>query len=316
MNNFHIEKLYENKYPIWDIVVDNSKNGSFLHKINFFTYHIDRFLDESVIIYKKNKPVAIFPCNAQNNNIISHSGLTYAGLIFIPDLHASDIIYIFQHLSEYYKDKKYSKIIYKAVPYIFSKFPAEEDLYALFRLKAKIVRRDISSVIFQENQLKLSDSRKSTIKKAIKNKLVLSPNENLEAFYNILSSVLQKFNVTPTHSLQELLLLKSRFPENIKCFTIINCENEVIAGTIIFDFGRVVHTQYMASSEKGRETGALDYLLSELIFNIYKNKKYFSFGISTENSGLVLNNGLISQKEGFGARGICHDFYEWDLNND
>lgn len=50
-----------------------------------------------------------------------------------------------------------------------------------------------------------------------------------------------------------------------------------------------------------------------LINEYYQSKKYFDFGISTENKGIYLNKGLISFKEGFGARGVVHDFYEVDI---
>jgi len=73
--------------------------------------------------------------------------------------------------------------------------------------------------------------------------------------------------------------------------------------------------QYLACSPFGREVGALDYLLDVLVGEIYIDKKYFDFGISTENDGRKLNEGLIAQKEGFGARGFVHDFYKWDLRN-
>ena len=69
----------------------------------------------------------------------------------------------------------------------------------------------------------------------------------------------------------------------------------------------------MANSEVGREIGALDLLLDYLIKNIYKDKKYFDFGISNEDAGRYLNTGLIAQKEGFGARAVVHDFYELEI---
>ena len=53
----------------------------------------------------------------------------------------------------------------------------------------------------------------------------------------------------------------------------------------------------------------LDYLINEL----YTNFRYFSFGVSTEKNGRFLNEGLIHQKEMFGARSVVHDFYEVDL---
>jgi hypothetical protein len=123
---------------------------------------------------------------------------------------------------------------------------------------------------------------------------------------------LRKFGANPVHSLAELCLLKSRFPENIRLFgTVIG--GQLAAGALVYDCGHIVHTQYLASSDAGRQVGALDFLLLTLIEKYFSDKRYFSFGISTEDSGRLLNAGLISQKEGFGGRGIVHDFYEWVL---
>jgi hypothetical protein len=90
-------------------------------------------------------------------------------------------------------------------------------------------------------------------------------------------------------------------------------EDALLAGVLVYDFGSVVHTQYMAASEEGRRLDALSFLLAELIGGIYADRAYFSFGISTEQEGRVLNGGLIAQKEYFGARAVVHDFYEWQL---
>jgi uncharacterized protein YqgC (DUF456 family) len=87
----------------------------------------------------------------------------------------------------------------------------------------------------------------------------------------------------------------------------------LLAGTLLYDFGRVVHTQYLACSEQGRRVDALSLLLAELIEDRYAQRAYFSLGISTEQQGQVLNDGLVTQKERFGARGVVHDFYAWDL---
>jgi hypothetical protein len=86
-----------------------------------------------------------------------------------------------------------------------------------------------------------------------------------------------------------------------------------LAGALVYDFGRVVHTQYLAASEDGRQLDALSFLLAALIGSTYAGRQYFSFGVSTEQAGTVLNSGLVAQKEYFGARGIAHDFYEWPL---
>jgi hypothetical protein len=59
--------------------------------------------------------------------------------------------------------------------------------------------------------------------------------------------------------------------------------------------------------------GAPDLLLDYLITEHHPTKRYFDFGISTEQGGLHLNTGLTSNKEGFGARAILYDVYEMTL---
>jgi hypothetical protein len=116
----------------------------------------------------------------------------------------------------------------------------------------------------------------------------------------------------PTHSLAELRLLQERFPHEIVLHEARH-DGELLAGVLIYDLGRAVHTQYLAVSEQGRQCGALDMLLASLIDDTYASRAYFSFGISTEQAGQVLNSGLVAQKERFGARAVVHDFYEWAL---
>ena len=71
-----------------------------------------------------------------------------------------------------------------------------------------------------------------------------------------------------------------------------------------------MHTQYLANSAAGREVAALDLVIDQLITGAFREFRYFSFGVSTEGNGKYLNSGLISQKEGFGARAVVHDVYE------
>jgi lipid II:glycine glycyltransferase (peptidoglycan interpeptide bridge formation enzyme) len=101
-----------------------------------------------------------------------------------------------------------------------------------------------------------------------------------------------------------------RFPQNIKLYVTKNSDNKVIAGTLLFITDMVIHSQYIASSDEGREKGALDMLFNYLIKENNGTHKYFDFGISSIEGGNILNEGLIFQKEGFGGRGVCYDKYE------
>lgn len=296
----------------WDYVVEHSKNGNFIHLAQYFRYHEARFNDVSVLIYKKKRVVAIFPANIFDTTIFSHSGLTYAGIIFLKDVGCKAMLDIFDALKAHYKDLGAVDLVYKCIPSVFTRYPAEEDLYALFRNNAKLFRRDVSSVIEIARAPKLSDSRKCVIKKAEKNAVTFSSSVSTADFHALLSKVLERFDSKPVHSLSEIELLMSRFPENIKVFGAV-LEGQLLAAAMVFDFGHIVHTQYLAASDAGRQVGALDFVLNNLISDVYGNRQYFSFGISTEDGGQVLNEGLVSQKEGFGARAVVHDFYRMEL---
>lgn len=312
MNSFEITRYTVEQRTIWDDVVRKSKNGNFLHQRDYMEYHAHRFDEQSVIIFKQGKPIAVFPCNRVDNKIVSHGGLTYGGLIYGNNLHAAAVLEIFHAIAEYYRQGNIQSILYKAIPHLFHKYPAEEDLYALHRLGARVCRRDISSAIRLDSRIKFSDSRKCTIRKSAKLGVEIREGDFFAEYHKLLAQVVAKFGSEPVHTLEELELLKSRLPDNIRLFGAFNGE-QLLAGTIIYDFGHVVHTQYLASSDEGREIGALDFVLARLIEDTFASRQYFSFGISTEQDGKYLNEGLIFQKEGFGARGVVNDFYKWDL---
>jgi len=296
----------------WDALVDKAKNATFLHYRDYVDYHADRFVDHSILIFKSGKVIAAFPCNVVEDKVYSHGGLTYGGLLYGKDVHAATVLEIFEGLGNYFRENGKRKILYKVVPQIFHTYPADEDLYALTRVGASLVRRDLSSVIELAHRPKLSDSRKSTARKAEKAGAVAVELNDFHEFHALLAQVLSKFGAAPVHSVGELELLKARFPERIRLFgTLI--DGRLYAACLVYDCGHVVHTQYLASSDEGRQIGALDYLLLNLIEKYFSDKKFLSFGISTEQQGRFLNTGLIAQKEGFGGRGIVHDFYEWIL---
>ncbi|WP_261791658.1 GNAT family N-acetyltransferase [Campylobacter lanienae] len=280
---------------------------------NYMDYHSDRFKDNSLIFYEDEKPIALLPCNMSQNTLYSHQGLTFGGFIVDENMKQNKMLECFEILKEYMKKNNFKKFIYKSTPYIYHKIPAQEDLYALFRNNAKLFRIDCSTTIDLQNILKMSDLRKRCIKKAQNNKVEITLSEDFEAFVMLLNSVLQKqHGVNAVHSAEELKLLYSRFPQNIKLF-VAKFNKEIIAATLLFIYDDLVHTQYLAANEKAREIGALDLLIKTLMDEFAKSKKYFDFGISTENGGQFLNQGLISQKEGFGGRTIVHNIFEVNI---
>lgn len=307
LSDIYLVPYLKKNINIWNNLVLNSRNGNFLHHQDYLSYHANRFNNQSLIIFKRNRPIAVFPANRINDCIISHSGLTYGGLIYGNEVRFSEVFSIIQKLGEYFRSLGCRSLLYKAIPSIFHRYPAQEDLYALWRLGARIVRRDLSNVVQLDKPIVWSKSRINNIRKAQKIGLSIRDFDFVEDFHSLLVETLSKHRVTPVHSLNELQLLKSRFPDSIRFFGAFSGDR-LVASALIYDFGKLVHSQYLASSEHGRSVGALDYLLAHLLTEIFSHKRYFSFGISTDNQGHDLNEGLLFQKESFGGRAVVHVF--------
>lgn len=296
----------------WNKFVLNSKNALFFHHRNFLNYHQHLFTDHSLLFIKKGKLIALLPATEKNEIITSHGGITFAGLLMNYDIKTTEVKEVFHLIINYYKVKGFEKLIYKVIPSIFHNYPAQEDLYVLFLNKANIYRRDISSAVYLPGKLKFSETKRQMVRKCADAGMIVKENTDFTAYWDLLTEVVSKHDAKPVHTLDEISLLHNRFPEHIKLFEAVN-ENKLLAGIVIFDFGNVVHTQYMANSDEGRKTGALDFINHYLIHEAYTSRQYLNFGISTENNGFILNEGLIHQKETMGARGITYDFYELNL---
>lgn len=311
---FEIRRYTQNKETEWNDFIRKSRQGTFLFNRQYMDYHRDIFEDFSIMVYQKNRLVALLPANIKNSTLYSHQGLTYGGLISSKDNTAALTCDIFKSINAFLKKHSVNTVIYKAIPWIYHLLPSEEDIYALTDIcKARLIDRDISSTIFLDNRIKFAESRKSGIRKAKRMQLTVCKDNSLKEFWIILDhNLYNKYKVHPVHTLAEMELLKSRFPENIYLY-IVKDKSEILGGTLLYITGQVVHTQYISASEKGKACGALDLLFDHLINKTYWKQKYFDFGKSTSGNDCTLNESLIFQKEGFGGRGICYDTYKWNL---
>jgi len=308
-----IIKYKEEYKEIWDNHVRQSKNGTFLLCRDFIEYHGNRFIDHSLLFFGKEKLLAVLPGHITYNTFYSHAGLTYGGFVLSSTAHAVEVMDIFSSFLKYLREKGIEKLIYKAIPHIYHKYPSEEDLYALFRYGAKLHARSISSSIFMEERLPYSTLRSRGINKAHKNNLQVSESTDFSSFWRILDNNLyKKYSTHPVHTLEEINHLKEKFPDEIKLYAVTDNDNQVVGGCVVFITSTVIHIQYVAANESGMEKGAIDMLVNHII-KIYSHKRYFDYGISTESGGTYLNENLIAQKEGFGARGTVYDIYSIDL---
>ncbi|HEY6144132.1 MAG TPA: GNAT family N-acetyltransferase [Flavobacterium sp.] len=316
MKSYTIKRYEPKDYDSWNAFIGQAKNATFLFHRDFMEYHKDRFQDYSLIVLDGEKWVAVLSANIVANEVFSHQGLTYGGLVYNEKLKLASVIAIFKSVLSFLNENNIQKLQLKLIPSIYHQKPAEELNYALFLTEAQLIRRDAMSVIDLAKKMVIASGRKEGILKGKRNNLQIKEVDDFELFWNaiLIPNLAQKYQAKPVHSLEEITQLKSLFPEKIRQFNVY--ENDVIvAGTTIFESATVAHSQYISGKDDKNGLGGLDLLYHYLITDIFKNKRFFDFGTSNENQGRQLNNGLSFWKESFGASTIVHDFYEVETSN-
>ena len=299
---------------IWDEFCLNSVNATLLHTRRFLSYHGTRLNDCSIMIYSDGVLVGLLSASESPLDpsvVVSHPGATYGGVIHQSKLRGKLMIEAFSLIREYYAALGYVALHYKAIPYIYATLPSQDDIYALFRLNAQRIRCELSSTIDLNNRGLVSKRRQRSLKKS-KNLVELSTNQDLlPDFWNILSDNLErKHSAKPVHSLEEMAVLKQRFPSEI--FIRCGLLNGIVhCGVLFFKSSFVWHAQYIAASESAYQVSALDMVFDSSIIEAKKyNARYFDFGTSNEQSGLVLNDSLYRFKTEFGGGGVAYECYE------
>lgn len=194
----------------WNNFVENSKQGTFLFNRSYMDYHADRFHDCSLMVYRKDRLYALLPANRVDTTLYSHQGLTYGGLITNAEATAVGVCEAFLEINKYLYGIGIQHVLYKCMPWIYHRIPAEEDLYALFHVcKARLIHRYIASTIDQTNPIKWRKDRQHGVKSALKEGLIIErKSKDLDLFWDILTNNLQAtYHAKPVHTLEEMTLL-------------------------------------------------------------------------------------------------------------
>ncbi len=317
--NVTVRRYREEDAELWDTLTAESWNGTFLHQRRFLAYHGERFQDLSLVVEDdRGRIVGVFPAArdpGRTDIVVSHPGLSYGGLVHNGTLRGAVMLEVLQSISGMYREMDLRYLRYKAVPSIYHVVPSADDLYALFRLGAVRYRCDLSAAVDLDSRGKPSKLRLRNLGKArgAGVRVAFGP-RYLEPFWAVLEENLRtKHHTRPVHTLEEITFLQSRFPEQIRCI-VGTVGHRVVAGVVLFNSPRVAHVQYSASTAAGNSVGAstmvMDFATGQ---SADLGARYFDFGISNEQEGRILNEGLYRFKTSFGAGGIVHEFYEVEL---
>jgi hypothetical protein len=301
----------------WDALCAQAVNASLLHTRRFLSYHGERIRDRSMLLLEDGRLAAVLPAGESPSDptlVSSHPGATFGGVVHQGRLRGNRMIEALQACVLHLSGLGYRRLHYKPVPHIYQAVPAQDDLYALFRLGATRFRCDLACTIDLAHRGEVSERRRRGLKKALKVVELSAAPELLEQLWTVLAANLaRKHDAAPVHTLAELAELRGRFPGAI----VVRCAliaGKVEAGVVFFNTPGVWHAQYIAASEAANEVSALDAVFDAAIDEARRGgARWFDFGTSNEQAGQVLNDGLYRFKSEFGGGGVAYEHYELSL---
>lgn len=299
----------------WNRLVRDSRNATFLLDRDYMDYHSDRFPDRSLMLRDDHgRLVAALPATASGTVIHSHRGLTYGG--WIMDRRHSPMAVMLRGwtlMTGMLRDEGFTELIYKTIPYIYHRYPSDEEQYLIFRAGGRLIESNLSAAVDLTAPVAFDSNASRGAAYATRNGVTVAESSDFNGFWEILSQLLHdRYDTLPVHTAGEIAMLASRFPDNIRLYT-ATCDGAIVAGTVIFMTDTVAHAQYIAASPDGKRLKALPLLFSWIMENCCAGRRYFDFGTSNEDHGRYLNEGLIRQKNGMGGRGVAYNVYSIPL---
>ena len=315
MTKFTVKKYDQNDYKIWNDFIAQAKNATFLFHRDFMEYHKDRFEDFSLLVYQDEKLISILPANKVANAIYSHQGLTYGGLVSIAKVKGEKVEAVLDVVLSFLKENSFETFYYKPIPNFYFPEGNNEIDFFLFKRGAVLDRKEMNLAVNLELSLQISKSKLKHFRRIEDLDLDIMEEEDFNPFWEKILEprLLEKFNVKPVHTKEEILFLKQNFHENIRQYSVYQ-NDEIIAGITIFETENVVKSQYGATSKKGEEVRALDFLFINLIEKYKRNgKRFFDMGIVNEENESGYHSGLLKQKEELGCTVYNQDFYKIEI---
>jgi len=308
----------------WDEFVESSNNGTLFHTRKFLNYHPeDRFIDHDLIFEKKTHIISVLPATIQKKDgeqiLISHPGASVGSCVISEKLSFAESLEIVESLSNYAQANKIDRIRLIQPPIIYHRHLSHYMDFAFKNGGYSYVHRELSSYLHLENTIednlsKFKPTHRTALRKAEKLGVKVRLSDDFETFYPILQNNLSiRHNVSPTHTLLELLRLKKLSPDKIHLFGAY-MGNEMIAGVVNFIVNpKVVLVFYISHKQGYTDHRSLNLLIYEIIkWSLRKQLKILDFGIFTVNE--TPNMGLARFKENFGAIGIFRDTIELNLS--
>lgn len=278
-------------------------------------YHAERFIDYSLLCYKDQNLVAICPAHKVGEELKSHLGLTYGGVLWSSDVNFIESIELANALKKFIRGEGFITFGIKGIPEFYLNQELKNMSIKLYSGSTLDGFESVFAIDYSQ-QLSIHKTKLKHYRKGHEKGFRIECTSNFSTFWNevLIPRLQSKHGVKPVHSLEEIELLASRFPAKILQYN-IRLGSHILAGITVFDKGEVIKSQYGATTKQGEKYRALEYLFLHLIYKYQaEGRSYFSMGTAGDRRFPEgINPGLKKQKEELGCSEYRQQFYTFRL---
>lgn len=288
----------------WDDHVRRARNGHFMFTRRYLEYHGDRFQDASLMALRDRQLVAVLPAHRVETSLVSHAGLPFAGWITHPRLRMRWMQAIFAALMEWMSEQGITTLVYKAIPHIYHRIPAEEDRYVLAQFGARCSELKVTAA----RNLGGPDTRNPTSRRCIRHArqagITVRQWDDIEQFHAMHARWLaERHGAKPLHTLDEARLLAERFPHEIRIYAAFQGDQAITAQRLYIS-ETVLRLQSLAETPLGRRLAANVVLQAWFDENHAFRGRWLDLGTSMDPVTGELAGSLFDYKESVGGRAV------------
>ncbi len=308
----------------WDAFVRTARNGTIFHTRRFLSYHPEgRFHDASVILMDGEKILGLLPAamrdEAGKKMLVAHPGASYGGLVLSSDASVEETGAMLDAVLGYAKQEKYAGVsMLRLPPASLQAEYSEDQLYWMFHRGFLMTRCEMDGAIdvsdlAEKNILEsLTGKCRNMVRQAERAGVTVKLSNDFATFWPILEGVLTgRHGTKPTHTLAEIQKLHALLPEGFRLLAAYEGTKMVGGIVLVTIYDRALYTLYMAQEYTSQQHHPMHLLLAEAIrLAISEKRQVLHLGVSTEDGGKKINEGLFFFKESFGCRPVRRESWE------
>jgi hypothetical protein len=291
----------------WAELVHKADNGTLFHRPRFLRYHPgSRFDGRYLKLYHKGACKALFSYHVIDGRAVSPFGASFGGIVHRNDLPVRYIDEIVNELVNWLSER-YPATYITPTPTVYLEKHQEASEFCLLRNGFELEAAEMIQVIdldqFESDPFeRFTESRRRNVRKAKKEDVrLVEDSPRLKTYYDLLSTTLERHETTPTHTLEELMDLRERFPDRFR-LDVALVDDEVIGGIYYFVVNdRVINSFYIAHKQEYSRKNPISYLVYEGIKTAKQDGfSYYNLGASSHDLD-IKNPGIARFKSGFGT---------------